>query len=252
MAMIARHATYVAGTSRQAVTEHGFDAAFFDHIPKLAAHCGFDHAPFAIDSTASRAQVRAEFGWEARVRIALFAGRVDVGSDPGHVRNHKNSGLAVSIAIAACRIDPNLHFIFAGPPSSASPILEGRIAEAGLSSRILLLGVRRDIARLMRGADALLFPSRHEGLGMVAVEAQAAGLPVLASTGVPLECVVVPELVKFMDVNSGIEPWADELICLAAAPRYAGDANALVAESPFGIEKSASRLAALYSGRLKA
>ena len=250
-AMIARYATHVVGTSRQAVTEHGFDAPAFDHIPKLAIHCAFDPAPFALDQASARSDLRKEFGWpEEGVRVALFAGRIDGSPDPGHALNHKNSGLAVSIAIAACRLDPGLRVLFAGTSSPATAILEQRIAAAGLSDRIRLLGVRRDMARLMRGGDVLLFPSRSEGLGMVAVEAQAAGMPVLASTEVPRECVVVPDMVTFMDLSLGIDAWAQALVLHAAAPRYAGDANRLVAASGFSIENSAARLAALYGGQL--
>ena len=216
-AMVARHATQILGTSRQAITEHGFDAPAFSHIPKLAVHCGFDPAPFALDQASARCEVRAEFGWSQEARIALFAGRIDVSPDPGHARNHKNSGLAVAIAIAACRLDSGLRVLFAGNPSPATTILQQRIAAAGLSDRIRLLGVRRDIPRLMRGGDVLLFPSRSEGLGMVAVEAQAAGMPVLASTEVPRECVIVPEMVTFMDLDEGVDAWAQALLRLAAA-----------------------------------
>jgi len=250
-AMVARYATLIAGTSRQAVTEHGFDVPAFDHIPKLAAHCGFDPAPFAIDQAAARSELRRAFGWpQEGTRIALFAGRIDLSPDPGHARNHKNSGMAVAVAIAACRLDPDLRVLFAGMPSPATIVLEQRIADAGLADRIRLLGVRRDMAALMRGGDVLFFPSRSEGLGMVAVEAQAAGMPVLASTAVPRECVVVPELVEFMGLGEDVAVWAQALVRLAAAPRYAGDANAAVAASPFSIEQSAAQLAALYAGKL--
>ena len=249
--MVARYATHIVGTSRQAVTEHGFDVPGFDHIPKLAAHCGFDPAPFAIDQAAARSELRRAFGWpQDGTRIALFAGRIDLSPDPGHARNHKNSGMAVAVAIAACRLDPDLRVLFAGTPSPATIVLEQRIADAGLADRIRLLGVRRDMAVLMRGGDVLFFPSRSEGLGMVAVEAQAAGMPVLASTAVPRECVVVPELVEFMGLGEDVAVWAQALVRIAAAPRYAGDANAAVAASPFIIEQSVAQLAALYAGKL--
>src|SRR5579864_4048410 len=115
--------------------------------------------------------------------------------------------------------------LLAGASSPAVPVLEQRIAEAGLEGRIRFLGIRKDVERLMLASDVLLFPSRGEGLGMVAVEAQAAGLPVLASTNVPAECVVVPELVQFKEVEEGEAAWADELLQLAGQPRDIPSAN---------------------------
>jgi glycosyltransferase involved in cell wall biosynthesis len=177
----------------------------------------------------------------------LFAGRFDVSPDLGHPRNHKNSGFAVQVAIDAARHDKRIGFVFAGPFSEATPLLRARVVEAGLGERIVFAGVRRDIGRLMAGADALFFPSRAEGLGMVAVEAQAAGVPVLASTGVPRECVVVPELVRFLDLDAGPAAWRDELLELVRAPRSDPlEANRRVAASAFAITHSARRLAELY------
>ena len=117
----------------------------------------------------------------------------------------------------------------------------------GLEGRIRFVGIRKDIERLMLASDVLLFPSRAEGLGMVAVEAQAAGLPVLASTDVPAECVVVPELVRFKEVEEGEAAWADDLLQLAGQPGTFHDANQRVAASAFAIENSSRALVRLYS-----
>jgi glycosyltransferase involved in cell wall biosynthesis len=116
-----------------------------------------------------------------------------------------------------------------------------------LEGRIRFVGIRKDIERFMLASDALLFPSRAEGLGMVAVEAQGAGLPVLASSEVPSECVVVQELVRFKDVEDGVAAWADDLLQLAGQPRDMQDANQRVAASAFAIEKSSRALVKLYS-----
>jgi len=99
----------------------------------------------------------------------------------------------------------------------------------------------------MYASDVLLFPSRGEGLGMVAVEAQAAGLPVLASTAVPRECVVIPDLVRFEPLQRGAPDWARALLEHAARPRDIAAANKRVAASPFAIENSARALIDLYS-----
>jgi glycosyltransferase involved in cell wall biosynthesis len=53
-------------------------------------------------------------------------------------------------------------------------------AELGLGDRVKFLGFRRDVAALMRAADAFVFPSRYEACSLVLLEAAAAGLPVIA------------------------------------------------------------------------
>ena len=244
--LVARYATHIVGTSREAITAFGFDDPAFGRTPKAALYCGLDPAQF-LPSAGARASVRAEFGWPEDAKVILFAGRFDLSPDFDHPQNHKNSGFAVDVAILCAQADPRARFIFAGPFSPATPILRQRIEAAGLGDRIAFAGVRRDVGRLMAGADALFFPSRQEGLGMVAVEAQAAGLPVLASTGVPRECVVVPELVTFLELSAGPAAWRDRLVAIASAPRADQlAANARVAASPFAIAHSAERLAELY------
>ena len=59
--------------------------------------------------------------------------------------------------------------------------LRRQILESGLSNRIQLVGYQNRIASILKSADAFLFPSRREGLGMAALEAMAAGLPVIAA-----------------------------------------------------------------------
>jgi glycosyltransferase involved in cell wall biosynthesis len=246
--LIARHATRITGTSRQVITEYGFDAPEFDRIPKRALHCGFDTARFIGDVNAAKASVCEEVGWPTDSRIILFAGRIDRSPDLDDSQNHKNSAFAVSVSIECARRDPRARVLFAGSASPAVPILQRRIDDAGLRDRIQFLGIRRDIERLMLASDVLLFPSRGEGLGMVAVEAQAAGLPVLAASSVPRECVVVPELVRFRQVSDGQSRWADDLLELADCPRDIVTSNRRVAESAFSIDYSSRALLELYRG----
>lgn len=54
----------------------------------------------------------------------------------------------------------------------------------GLSSRVRFLGAIEDILPVLHAADAFVMPSTHEGFGVAAVEALAAGLPALL-TDVP-------------------------------------------------------------------
>src|ERR1700722_17909519 len=244
--LVGRYSTRIVGTSRQVITEYGFGSRRFAHIPRVALYCGFDPSRFLGDRLAAKASICCEFGWPLNARIILFVGRMDPSADVNDWRNQKNSGFAVSVGIECARRDPDVRMVFAGERSFAVSILEQRIAAAGLEGHLQFVGIRKDIERLMLASDVLLFPSRGEGLGMVAVEAQAAGLPVLASTNVPVECVVVPELVRFKEVEEGEAAWADELLQLAGQPRDILGANQRVAASAFAIESSAQALVRLY------
>lgn len=63
----------------------------------------------------------------------------------------------------------------------ARPRLEREIRERGLEGVVTLYGYRQDIPKLLGCADATVFPSRREGLGMAGLESLAMGVPVLAA-----------------------------------------------------------------------
>ena len=74
---------------------------------------------------------------------------------------------------------------------------ETRAHELGLAERVLFLGRRTDTGDLLHAADVVLMPSRAEGLGVAALEAMAAGLPVVASRVGGLAFSVVDEETGF-------------------------------------------------------
>jgi glycosyltransferase involved in cell wall biosynthesis len=245
--LVRRYATRIAGTSRQALSEYGFDEPPFHKIPRQALHCGFDPARFAGDPVAAKKSICAEFGWPVNAKILLFAGRTDHSPGVGHPQNHKNSGFAVQLGIECAKRDPLVHMVLCGASSEATPVLLARIAAAGFAGQIIMVGIRHDIERLMLASDLLLFPSRGEGLGMVAVEAQAAGLPVLASTAVPRECVVVDGMVRFLDVVADTKPWEKAIAEILAKQRKNPlECTMLLQASPFAIHNSARALLELY------
>lgn len=61
------------------------------------------------------------------------------------------------------------------------PTLEALIRALNLQAHVTLLGFRGDVAELHQTTGWLLMPSHREGFGLVAAEAMAAGVPVLAS-----------------------------------------------------------------------
>ena len=64
--------------------------------------------------------------------------------------------------------------------------IEHSACQMGIRPKVIFAGSRADIPALMMGAmDVLVFPSRYEGLGLVAIEAQMAGLPSVLSDAIP-------------------------------------------------------------------
>lgn len=84
--------------------------------------------------------------------------------------------------------------------------LTNLIADLNISDKIKLLGLRNDVPNLLCAMDIFVFPSLFEGLGMVAVEAQANGLPVLASDAVPQE-VRLSDKIEYLSLNEPMDVW---------------------------------------------
>lgn len=245
--VVKRRATHILGTSSHTLSAYGVDQASVPpRVQSRALHCGFDVSRFRASGARAREALLAGLGWPEPAKILLFVGRLF-----SHARhNQKNPHFAVEVAAACMRRNPTVRMLFAG--GSADPTdqqdMDARIEDLGLADRFRILGQRSDIPELMSASDLLLFPSLAEGLGMVAVEAQAAGLPVLASAAVPAEVSVVPGGVHFLALEQGADVWADEALRILDLPRPDPDrCNDLVAQSPFAIENSARDLLEVYS-----
>ena len=242
-------ATHICGTSGEILRQYGFEPG--GRRPSVeVVHCGFDIDRFDRGGMDHRARVLGEFGWPAETKLVLFVGRLDRSMELVHPQNHKNSWLALNIARETAMRDPRLRLIMAGDGASRAQLI-AQVRQWGLEDRLILTGIRDDVPSLMMAADALLFPSAQEGLGMVAVEAQAAGLPVLASTAVPDEAIVIPEIYRAMDLQAPISEWVEALLALIGGSKVKAEVcRAAFAASDFSIVNSALRLEAIYRSRL--
>jgi glycosyltransferase involved in cell wall biosynthesis len=79
-------------------------------------------------------------------------------------------------------VDPKLELVIIGD-GPLRPELERQISQMGLEKRIKLLGSRnrKDVLQWMRASFSLILPSFHESLGIVLLETNSCGRPILAS-----------------------------------------------------------------------
>lgn len=85
--------------------------------------------------------------------------------------------------------------------------IEEKVHELGIVEHVIFTGVRSDVNYLLHLFDVVFFPSLFEGLGGVALEAQAAGVPCVESDTIPLETDLGLGLVKRCSLDGGFEVW---------------------------------------------
>lgn len=130
--------------------------------------------------------------------------------------------------------------------------IDRRVQALGLQDRVVMVGAQPQVAGYLAAMDLKLFPSVVEGFGIVALEAQAAGTPVLASTAIPPEVDVVPGGVARLPLAAGVDAWADKAQqCLATPLPDQSRCLHQVESSPFGIQHCLAALDDLYSRQLE-
>lgn len=111
---------------------------------------------------------------------------------------------------------------------------------------ILFLGARSDIPELLQAADVFLLPSKFEGLGIAAIEAQAAGLPTLVADRVPKE-VQITNLVKFLPIDDdSIEKWVKSIVSLKEKSLNRRSTLSNLAENHYEIKQTTDDLISYY------
>jgi glycosyltransferase involved in cell wall biosynthesis len=199
-------------------------------------YCGIDLAPFkeAVDP----ATVRAEFGIPADAFVIGHVGRFSP---------QKNHAFLVEAAAEAIFQSSNARLLLVGEGPLKQQI-EERVRQLGIEKQTIFAGGRSDIPRIMLGAmDVFLFPSILEGLGLVGIEAQAAGVPVVASDVIPKELDASP-LVTRMSLNQSARQWADVILSQKKGPPdIQASVLASLMQGPFNIETSLRELIRVYS-----
>ncbi|MFC4620073.1 glycosyltransferase family 1 protein [Camelliibacillus cellulosilyticus] len=124
----------------------------------------------------------------------------------GHLSKVKNHMLMLKVMERLLAEDEHIYAIFVGDGPLRKEI-EHEARRLRIHEHLLFLGVRADIPRILKGLDVFLFPSFHEGFGMAAVEAQGAGVPVIASDRVPTSTDIGLGLISYVGLDEDIGIW---------------------------------------------
>lgn len=203
-------------------------------------YCGIDYKKFAHDS--DRHNIRKELNLKDD---AFVIGHV------GGLREPKNHKALIQVAQKTICKYPNVVFVLVGEGPMRGTIQEW-IGEAGIADNVILTGQRGDIPRVMSAFDVFFFPSIDEGFGLVLIEAQAAGLPVLGSSIPAIMEAVNPAARPLLREPLDHEGLAESLDCLIQSAQLR---EKLVTEgrqfaNAFDINKSVQNFQKLYMSLL--
>ncbi len=131
--------------------------------------------------TQLRSQVRQELGLPESTKLLLTVARLD---------NAKGYGELVQVVAPITKEFPDVRFVWVGE-GELKKYLVKKVKEYEVEDKVLMLGYRSDVPRLMKAADLFVFPTHFEGLPFAMIEAIAYGLPVVAS-----DVSSIPEIIK--------------------------------------------------------
>ena len=200
---------------------------------------GLDLERFHPLEKEDREDLRARLGLPSGA-LALFVGQLVV---------RKGVSQLLEAWEAVSRSLPTATLVFAGDGPLADEV-KGRATSS--HSRVMLLGVRDDVADLMRAADVLVLPSRNEGFANVVVEAMACGLPVISGrTGIARHLPIDGTAGRLIDPENPSD-LAGALVKILSSP----DRGAALGErgrqlvQQFDLRKVAPAYLALYESML--
>lgn len=207
---------------------------------------GVDHAFF---SPGDRAGARAAVGLDDRPTL-LFVGRIQ-----------PLKGLTVAVEALALlqRTDARLVVVggISGPEGAAEmQRVRSLVSDHQLTDRVTFVAPQphHALSTWYRSADAVLVPSRSESFGLVALEAAACGVPVVASSVGGLRTLVVDGQTGFLVDRHDPRAKAAKIDELLADPEMAASmgASAVQHAANYSWAGTAGRLRRLYSDLSKA
>ena len=220
-------------------------AAAFMFPKRILDRSGFRYIPNGIETERFRfsAQQREEVRKTLGLSHAFVIGHV------GRLCEQKNQMFLLDIFLEVWQRRPESRLLLIGTGEMEVP-LRKRVDELGIAGQVIFGGVSDQIQGLLWAMDAFVFPSLFEGLGIAAVEAQAAGLPVFCSEHIPEEAHVTPQFHK-LHLNDPPLQWAEVILPVSVPETERGAGADQVRRAGFDIGDVAQKIEAIYWERAR-
>lgn len=210
--------------------------------------CGIEAGKFLFNKSDVRVIPNAinpdSFLFDDSIRTSL---RTQMGLSKNFVVGHvgrfsaqKNHSFLLDIFNELIKINPDSVLLLIGTGENEEKVKD-KVKKLGLTDKVRFLGVRSDVDKLYQVMDVFLLPSLFEGVPVVGIEAQFAGLPCIFSDKVPKESAINDNC-DFFSVNESAKCWAEKIAEKSNLQRKYD----LLSDSDYRIENAAHKFEQYY------
>ena len=189
-----------------------------------------------IYNESNRKKIRDEFG--------LTEDDLVIGHIGSFRTRQKNHSFLIDVFAELTKYDSHVKLLLIGDGQLRKEI-EEKCRSLALEDKAIFAGIRDDVPALLSAMDVFLFPSFFEGLGIVGVEAQAAGLPCVFSDAIPDEACVT-DLVTKVSLHEKASDWALQIMKFKRSKERCSYCKE-VAQAGFDVENNLRKLEELYN-----
>lgn len=148
----------------------------------------------------NRSKLRKKYGLENKTIIGNI----------GRLNYQKNQSFLLDIFAQYLLLDKSAKLLLIGKGEEKKALKE-KAKKLGIMSNVIFLGMIENVIPWYSVFDVFVFPSRFEGLGLVLLEAQANGIPVLATKDTIPTDVKVNKNLEFISLSKSAKYWAEEI-----------------------------------------
>ncbi len=182
-----------------------------------------------------------------QMRKKLLIEDLFVVGDIGRFVSQKNYGFLIDIFKEILELNPKSCLIIVGDGPTMDDIKD-KVFNLGISDKVKFLGFKQDQYKYLQAMDVFVLPSLLEGLGIVLIEAQAAGLPCFTSTVVPRE-VKITKLLEFISLKKSAKEWAKIIINNSNIKRE--DTSSKVVGCGYDIKSASNNLLKIFKNLMR-
>lgn len=181
-----------------------------------------------------------EFKHEYNLNNKIVVGHV------GTFKESKNQKFLIEITHYLTKENKDIVLLLVGDGSMRND-LKDLVKKYNLQDNVIFTGIREDVEVAFNSMNLFIFPSIYEGLGLVLLEAQSAGLPCLVSEAIQPEADLGIGLINKLNLSDGIEKWSQKILSMLREHKLQTNIIAEAFEnSSYSIEACLNKLFRIY------